>query len=290
MALLCLGPALSVQALSGVADAQTMTNPTRLALLPSGDLAVTDIRQFMVMIWDPHRSRVVRSIPIQGKPLGIAWGWGKMFVGNDSSDTVEVYNAGGRLMYTLGDPGQISRPSDIAIDPKAGLVFVTDAQGSRVVVYDQRGEVVRILPAPGAPPLYQPTGITVDPARGEVLVSDFGKFGYFSSRAWVHIYDYHGNYLDGISGSGSTYGFSRPEGLAVNGRGLIYLADSLRSLVLVFDRDTQQGIALIGEAGTEPGQLLLPVDVVIDEKSRDLYVTNNYHRRVETFAGKGDLP
>lgn len=276
---------------SSATGGESLRAPVRVALMPSGHLLVTDIRLYAVVEWNPRQDRVVRMLSIPGKPVGIAWGWGRIFVGNDTTRSVEVYNRSGRLMYTLGEAGQIGRPSDIAVDSKRKLVFVSDAKGGRVLVYDQRGALLRTLPAPGETPLFQPTGLTVDPVRGEVLVSDFGKAGSFSTEAWVRIYDYDGNYLDGISGKAQAdYGFSRPEGLAVNKQGLIYLVDSLRSQVLVFDRATLQGVALLGEAGTEPGKLLLPVDAVIDEKTNDLYVTNNRHGTVKVFEGQGLSP
>ncbi len=274
-----------------VFGAEGLRAPVRAALMPSGNLLVTDIRLYAVAEWNPHRDRVEWAFDIGGKPVGVAWGWGKIFVGNDTTQSVEVYTRGGRFKYTLGEKGQVGRPSDIAVDSKRNLVFVSDAKGGRVLVYDRRGKLLRTLPAQGQTPLYEPTGLTVDPARKELLVSDFGKASFFSMDAWVKIYDYDGNYLAGIRGKGGeTYGFSRPEGLAVNKQGLIYLVDSLRSVVLVFDRVTLQGIAVLGEAGMNPGQLLLPVDVVIAEKSDDLYVTNNRHMRVEIFEGMGVLP
>jgi DNA-binding beta-propeller fold protein YncE len=272
------------------AGAQDLRAPVRIALLPSRYVLVTDIRLRAVVEWDTRRNRAVRTIPIEGKPVGVAWAWGLILVGNDSKHAVEVYAPGGNLLYTLGEAGQVERPSDIAVDLRRELVFVSDPKRGRVLVYSRKGALLRTLPAPGEQPLYQPTGLAVDPERGEVLVSDFGQNAW-PMEAWLRIYDYQGHYLAGISGDASRdYGFSRPEGLASNGEGQIYLADSLRSQVLVFDRDTLQGVALLGNPGTQPGQLLLPLDVAIDPKSHDLYVTNQRHGTVEVYAGGGVLP
>ena len=76
----------------------------------------------------------------------------------------------------------------------------------------------------------------------------------------------------------------------MNEQGLIYVVDSFRGQVLVFDRDTLQGLEVIGVQGTGSGELLLPLDILIEPKSKDLYVTSNRTKRVEVFSGKGLLP
>ena len=274
------------------AQAEGLRSPIRAALLPSGRLLVTDHDLNAVVVWDARRGRMKRLIGIPGRPVGIAFGWNRLFVGNEATGSVEVYNRRGRLLYLLGgEAGLVSRPTDIAVDSEQGLVFVSDVKGRRVSVFDYRGPLLNVIPAPGAPPLHQPTGLAVDPARGEVLVSDFGKPGMFAMQAWLRIYDYHGHYRGGISG-GAVRGqfFSRPQGLAVDEEGRIYLVDSLRGQVLVFDRDTLQGVAVIGAPGMARGQSLLPLDAVINHRKDFLYVTNNRNRRVEVFAGKGLVP
>lgn len=269
-----------------------LRSPNRTAQMPSGHLLVSDHRLEGVAVWNPHTEQPVRLIRIPGRAMGVAMGWNRLFVGNARTGSVDVTNSGGRLLYVLGgEDGLVKRPSDLAIDLKRGLVFVSDTLGKKVWVFGYRGDLVRTLPAPGEIALDQPTGLTVDPVREEVLVSDYGRAGMFGSKAWVRIYDYEGRHLDSINGSGQPKGFrfSRPQGLVVNEQGLIYLVDSLLGQVLVFDRDTLQGVERIGELGTAPGQLFLPLDAVIDPRTGDLYVTNNRNARVEVFPGQGVL-
>ncbi len=283
-------------ALASAAYAQPrqLKSPNRIALLPSGHLLVSDHRLQGVAVWNPRRQSVVRVIRIPGRAIGIAAGWNRIFVGSELTGSVDVYNLGGRLLYVLGgEDGQIVRPSDIALDLERGLVFVSDSGAGKVLVYDYRGPLLRTLPAPGEPVrLEQPTGLAVNPIRGEVLVSDFGKAGWFSMRAWVRIYDYDGNHLGSISGSGQLreFRFSRPQGIASTEQGLIYVVDSLSGRVIVFERETLQGVAIIGELGQGPGQLYLPLDALVAPRSGNLYVTSNRTARVEVFSGGGALP
>jgi DNA-binding beta-propeller fold protein YncE len=281
----------------------TIESPVRLTVMERGNLLVSDHAGNRVLEWDPTTNEVVKTFDIRGIPgpeedipgraTGIAYGWGRVFVGNEITRSVEVYSRSGRFQSVLGgQPGQVSRPNDIVVDADAGLVFVVDVGTQKVLVYDSGGILLRTLPAQGAEPLYRPAALTVDPTLGEVLVSDFGKIGSFSTKPKVNIYDYYGNDMGQISGSSQLpeYRFSAPQGLAVNEQGLIYLVDSFRGQVLVFDRMTGQGVATIGEPGRGPGNLLFPLDVDIDPKTSDVYVTNYRLGRIEVFKGMGLLP
>lgn len=280
-------------------QAQDFPSPVRIAEMPTGNLLVADSRRQALLIWNPQSASVVRVVDAPGRPVSVAFGWGYFFVGNELTQSVDMLELRkGKLRKILGGKKfHIERPSDIALDIEQNLVFVTDSATASVLVFDRRsGDLLRKLPAPGQPPLYRPTGLAVDPVRGEVLVSDFGD--RFNPDASISIYDYDGIFkasINGSAGCGSfgcsnPYVFSRPQGLAVNSQGLIYLVDSLLSTILVFDRDTTDGVATIGNKGKGPGQLWLPLDLVIGKDSNDLYVTNNRNGRLEEYPGQGLLP
>ena len=276
--------------------AQDFVSPTRIAHgVAAGEILVSDWRLQAIVSWKPGTKRKAKTIPVPGRPVSVAYGWDRYFVGNESTWTVDVIDKKGRLLYTLGDDFLIQRPSDIAVDIDQELVFVTDPKNARVLKFHRDGALLSTLPAAGQPSLNMPTGITVDPVRGEVLVSDFNLYG----DASVKIYDYSGVLratIDGNAGCGwfscntGPGNFSRPQGLAVNEQGYIYVVDSLRGQVLVFDRETLRSVDVIGVQGTGPDDLLLPLDVLIEPKSKDLYVTSNRNRRVQVFSGKGLLP
>lgn len=277
--------------------AQDYASPTRIAHgATTGEILVSDSSLQAILSNATDKKGRLVTISVPGRPVSVAYGWEKYYVGNESTQTVDVVNRKGRRLYTLGGKDfLIQRPSDIAVDIDQELVFVTDPINSRVLVFHSDGTLLSTLPATGQPPLYMPTGIAVDPIRGEVLVSDFGSGG----EATINIYDYNGSLLATIFGnagcgwfscSTGPGNFSRPQGLTVNDQGLIYVVDSFRGQVLVFDRETLQGIEVIGVQGTDSGELFLPLDVLIDAQSKDLYVTNNRNRRVEVFSGKGLLP
>jgi len=275
------------------AQDQYFPSPVRIAQGESGQILVVDSLQEAVISWKPGRQGKASTISVPGRPVSVAAGWNRFFVGNERTQTVDVVNKKGRLLYTLGGDGvYIPRPSDIALDIDQGLVFVTDPIGARVLIFDKAGALLQTIPAAGQKALKAPTGIFVDTLRGEILVSDFEAAGnWFSAAGGVLIYDYQGNHLATVAGNQpGGYDFARPQGIAVNTQGLIYLVDSFRGQVLIFDRETQLGVATLGEVGSEPGRLLLPLDILIDPDSNDVYVTNNRNQRIEVFRGKGVQP
>lgn len=279
---------------AGTAHAQTdyFPSPVRIALGEKGELLVADSRSQLVVSTYPGKGRKPATVDVPGRPVSVASGWNRLYVGNERTQTVDVLDRRGHLLFTLGGEGfYIPRPSDISIDRAAGLVFVTDTANARVLVFDPDGALLRTIPSAGQRPLAAPTGVTVDPVRGEVLVSDFEAAGNsFMKAGGVLIYDYEGIFRAMIRGDqAGGYDFARPQGLAVNSQGLVYLVDSFRGQVLIFDRNTLQGVATLGVSGMDPGELLLPLDIVIDDDTNDVYVTNNRNQRIERYAGKGVL-
>ena len=267
-----------------------MESPARLSHGPEGLLLVTDYNTQEVLIMNKKTLKRVRSITVKGRPLGIAWARGRIYVGNESSGSVEVYNPAGKWMYTLGGtPGQIRQPSDIAVDEQLGRVFVVDGYENSVKVFDLEGAEMDSIGSSGAVKLVDPTGITLDAGREEVLISDYGDPA-LDIDAKIFIFGYAGNYLGEIAGdANTTVRFSRPQGLAVDS-GNIFMVDGMLGQILVFDRESTVMVKTLGEFGTEPGQLQLPLDVVIDLPSGDVYVTNNRAQRVELFAEGGLVP
>ena len=131
-------------ALITAAQAQPLLSPARLAPLPERHLLVTDVRLQTLLMWDSRRETAVRSLNIPGRPVSVALGWKKLFVGTEITQAVDVLNMGGKLQYILGGENfHISRPSDIALDIEKGWVFVTDTDSGRVLIFDKKGALLR---------------------------------------------------------------------------------------------------------------------------------------------------
>jgi DNA-binding beta-propeller fold protein YncE len=278
---------------SSAGEPPPLSSPARIALLPDGDLLVSDYKRRMVFTIDGGSLEVLDAFSVQGRLMGVAVGEKRIFVGNESDGDVEVYNRKGKLLKRLGDEeGLVKLPSDIAVDRDKGLVFVVDAYEGVVLVFDPGGPLLYTIPAPGVvqEQLTAPTGIALDEERGEAVISDYGDPAS-GIPARIKVYGYSGLFRFWISGDAVSeeYRFSRPQGLAVDKSGNIFMADGMLGKVLVFDRVSRQGIKAIGEFGSEEGQLFLPLDVVVDAATDDVFVTNNRPGRIEAFRDGGAL-
>ncbi|MEE9230838.1 MAG: hypothetical protein V3U86_09050 [Acidobacteriota bacterium] len=292
------GAAISVLASAvSICACVPLRSPVRLTLMPKGKLAVSEPDWNRVVIVDSAKLKVVDEIDIR-RPLGVAWGWNRLLVGNGSTQSIQIYqrHRGGRWSRGNELGGKklpVPEPSDIAVDETRNLVFVLSAGRKSVMVFSIDGSFLRAI---GQGPieaerLLNPTGVEVDVTRQEVLVSDYGD-PRSRLAARVRIYDYAGNHLAEIRGDSRQDGFefSRPQGLVSDHAGHIFIVDALLGKVLVFDRATLKGVKTLGSYGSEPGQLMLPLDVAIDTRSMDVLVTNNRPARIEMFEQGAVVP
>lgn len=231
---------------------------------------------------------VVRALAVPGAPLGIAWARNLLFVGNASTQSVDVYLAAtGQWLYSLGGQGAIGDPKDIAVDPRLGLVFVLDGQAGMVKVFRLSGrELLYTVSGPGTAQydLQNPTAIALDPVLRELLVSDYGDPRLRWLPPSVKIFSYEGAPLSIISGRLGMLGqrFSRPQGLTVDGEGRILMTEAVAGEVQVLDRQSGALLGTIGEWGRDAGQLRLPLDVLVDRHQRAIVISNG-NRRLEIF-------
>ena len=271
--------------------------PVRLAKAGSRRIYLTDSEQRRVLRLEGQHLRAVHAFNVSGVPLGIAWFDGKLYVGSETYHRVDVYDEEGNWLHHLGSPvATFGKPTDIAIDSSGTRAYVVDGEEKVVKVFElesETGSQIGTIPSggPSESLLANPTGIALDEVRGEVLVSDFGN-----PLAWVYarvqVFDYAGNLLQTISGREGMMGnrFSRPQGLAVDGEGHIFLVESLLGTVFVLDRVSGATLATIGEYGFAEGQLALPLDVMFDGRQQALYVTNHLHGSVEVLSTRRVIP
>ena len=265
-------------------------NPMRLALTPEGNLLVSDYHLGMIVTINSKDLKATRWFPVEGKPLGVAYAKGHIYVGNASKKCVEVYARGGKKLFRLD--GVVKHPTDIAVDEKDNYVFVVDGAGKSVKVFHSiKGTFIRAIPSsPDNNILAGPTGIAVDPVNKEVFVSDYGDDS-LNIKPRIQVFDYNGNVLDTISGKKGMFGmrFSRPQGLAVDGAGHVFMVDCYSGEIMAFDRYNGSLLKTLGGFGTGPGQLQLPLDIVINPNSNDIFVTNNRAATIEIFPKGGQL-
>ena len=283
------------------ADIPEMRSPVRLDRAPDGNIIVSDFSTRAVYYLDPSTLERVGAFRVPEKPGGIAISGETVYVANGYTGNVQAFSyTTGALLYNLGQGTQnlVPRPADMALDdtPGVGKLFVVSQGVKRVEVFALDGSYVGEFPAAGAPSaelLLNPTGIVLDKSGQKVYVSDFGKGTAFAAPvAKIQVYSYAGVYLGSISGNSTSlaaeYQFSCPQGMALTSGGNLIVVDSLLGKALILDISTLSmpvGVKSVGTLGRGVGELMLPLDVLLDYASGDLYITNNQRGTVSLFAG-----
>ena len=247
-------------------------------------LLVTDAGKMTVNEIDPQNMGVVEELFIvEGLPLGIAEHNHLIYVGNRSTGSVDVYSSnrtrsrdstGSRLVSRI-ETDEPMQPNDIAIDSMKDRLFVADGLANDVKVFDLSGRLVRTIDGFGD--LFDPKSVAIHPLSESIAVTDSGdpKTGIPAS---VQVYDYSGSQLLRKTG-----GFSAPRGVALS-IDRLFVADALLGQVLVFNRENGTLLGTFGSFGTDPKQLLFPIDLAFDETSELLYVVNNRMGNIVTYT------
>ena len=272
-----------------------LQSPARIAVDGMGNLLVSDRWQKAIFTVSQNGRKVRKLFDVDGRPEAIGWLDTRIFVGNTAEQRMEVYSLQGTLLGVLGGAGTVvAGPTDLAIDAGLNRLFVVDKLAKDVKVFDistQLGTSLGTIGAVGLTPqeFQFPTGITIDPISQELYVSDFGDLDVLDPR--IMIFRYDGTFqafIGSDSGGGQSY-FFRPQGLALGATGHVFVTDSWFGQVRVMDRASGALVGTIGAYGEGPGEMRLPLDLVIHGAGNDVFVTNNRLRRIEAYAQGGNL-
>lgn len=213
-----------------------------------------------------------------------------------------------------------SRPMGVAVTSSGDRLFVGETGGEHTArIFDAQGnQVATLVPPESTAGDHVPTYLALNPATGDVLVSD-------RPSASIYVFDAGGRYLRtvtppseaqdwqplgmtfdaagslyvvdvgslphvvrvlDVSGSqtrviGASEGMSFPNGVAVDDAGYVYVTDSNNGRLLVFDRDGSV-VATVAR-GVGPGKLGLPRGVAVDGRGR-VYVADATGQAVSVYS------
>jgi NHL repeat len=200
---------------------------------------------------------------------------------NDNQHCIKKYTPEGKLVLTIGIEGQeaekwsgkpFNRPTNMAISPNTGDVYVTDGYGnSRVHRYTSEGKHIVSWGAPGVDPgdFQVPHNVVIDDAEN-VYVTDRENYR-------LQVFDNQGN-LKTI-----WQNIYRPQALCMDREGTIYIGEQLMENELfdygkvghrlnAYSKDGTR-LARIGDAmiGDGPTQFIAPHGFGVDSNG-NLYV------------------
>jgi ABC-type Fe3+ transport system permease subunit/DNA-binding beta-propeller fold protein YncE len=200
----------------------------------------------------------------------------------DMTGRVQKFSSNGVFLLSWQMP-EISRgkPKGMGIAGD-GSIMVLEPHYSRLNFFTPEGKLIRQWGQRGtnAGQFWLPRAVVAN-SRGEIWVCEFGvieRIQRFNADT--------GKWLAGFGTFGSGPGeFSRAEGLAVDSKDHLYVADSCNHRIQIFDGNGQW-LATYGRAGSGLGELSYPYDICVDADGNQ-FVCEFGNSRIQVFDSQG---
>lgn len=181
------------------------------------------------------------------------------------------------LEFLVGKPKEVHRTiikpfGVILVDHK---VMVADTAAPRIVMLDMQKRTFEQFGRQGRGALRKPINIRRGP-EGRLYVTD-------TLRNQVVVFDTEGTYIGSI-GDGEEF---RPSDVAVTGDE-VYILDTGKHSIKVYDKETATLKRTLGELGMEPGQFRYPTNMVLDGDG-NLLVSDSMNFRVQKISPQGEV-
>jgi len=199
----------------------------------------------------------------------------RLYVVDSVLHEVCIFDSKGKFGSSFGSE-QLIRPSGIAYCPERDKLFVSDAGGHVIQVFDKSGELLQTIGSRGVEPgqFNFPTHLCVDES-GKLYVSDTLNYR-------VQVFSPEENSWKTFGGHGDRPGyFAHPAGIATDSFGHIYVTDRQFENIQIFDHEGKILLA-IGHEGAGLGEFWLPAGIFIDDRNR-IYVADSFNKRVQVF-------
>lgn len=255
--------------------------PTNVAVDSSGNVYVVDSKNDALTISSGDGS-VLGTYELLSTPISVAVaGNGSIYVGNAGNGSVDVLNKDLSLSGKLGKGnGEFAKPGSIAIAAN-GDVYVTDGKNNVVKVYNSNRSLKTSFGEAGTGngQFNFPTSIAINEKRNEVLVTDIKAV---DGAYLVQAFSKAGNFLKGLVKYGQGEGeLIRPLGIAVDEESRIYISDTLKNVVQVYDGN---GNFLKSLTDGTDASLKTPMGLDFCSKTSRLFVASSNSSKVETFG------
>jgi ABC-type Fe3+ transport system permease subunit/DNA-binding beta-propeller fold protein YncE len=201
----------------------------------------------------------------------------------DMTGRVQKFSSNGVFLFSWQMPQtDLGKPKGMCLDGDGNIVVI-EPHYARVNHYDTTGKLVAQWGVKGtnAGQIGFPRAVAVN-SRGELFVSEY------SQTERVQRFAAHGvKFLDGFGQMGDQPGeFNRAEGLCVDRRDQLYVADSCNHRVQVFSGEGKF-VRAFGHAGSGRGELSYPYDLRVDVAGR-VIVCEFGNSRIQIFDEHGE--
>lgn len=218
-------------------------------------------------------------------PLGVAVDEsGNVFVTDSTKNRVLVFDANGSFVFSFGTLGEAAGKLGYpyGVDVYQDRVYVAEVENARVQVFSAAGDFLEVLITGSSLPEiggFQPAGLAVSRKTGDVYITD--TIGHR-----VIVLDSKGKLKFTVGRPGNGAGeLAYPNGVALDEKGNIYVADSNNARVQVFSPDGQKVIRSFDGETRGEGKFSLPRSVSVGPRG-NLWVTDTLNHRFSMYDGE----
>ena len=200
----------------------------------------------------------------------------------DITARIQVFSTTGEFIAGWQTPVHFNgRPTGMSID-RAGNSRVADTHYFRVLTYSPDGRLLDTFGGTNghAPGEFGFVTDVVNDSEGNFYVSEYGEYDR------IQKFSRGGEFLFEFGGHGDEPGkFARPQSMALDAEGHLWVSDACNHRVQVFDSSGQL-IKLWGTHGEALGELAYPYGLLLDEQGH-VYVSEFGDHRVQKFTLDG---
>ncbi|WP_374688856.1 6-bladed beta-propeller [Promineifilum sp.] len=175
--------------------------------------------------------------------------------------------------------GTYRQPRDIAVDA-TGNFYVTDHRNSRVTKLSPAGKLLLQIGGPGRQPsnLLRPNAIAISGTTLAVADTENNRIAFYNTT--------NGSFIRWLGAQGTGNGqFDRPNGVAYDAAGNLYVADTWNHRIQVFNASLTY-LRQWGTLGSGAGQFRFPAHLDLDATG-NVYVSDSNNHRLQVFTGNG---
>lgn len=262
-----------------------LESPFQVATDSKHRLIVSDPARHSVDVLDPKGKTSFTILGGDGHrlqlPAGVAVdAHDNIYIADSARGMLLVYDRNGVFLRYIGQihgENWYVFPTGVAIDRKAGHLFVADSPRNLIFMLDLEGNVLKRLGTDKRVgkigiELEFPTRIAVN--QQEIVVLDTG-----GSR--VQVMDRDCNLLQSFTVPKAQQLQANEGGLALDQAGNIYLSDPVASTLTLYSPEGRL-LATFGQKGYETGEFDSPQGLWVDEGSH-IYIAEKENARVQVF-------
>jgi len=247
-----------------------------------------------VHVIDPQRKSSFTILGGQGRrlqlPAGVAVdAQDNIHIADSGRGIILVYDQYGNFVRYIGNrqgENMYQRPTGIAIDRNAGVIYLADTDRNLILMLDLQGNILKSI----GKPRYEPAsdGLrrreVLEPrefnAPTELALGDYELVVLDSAGTRVRVTDLNGNLQETFMVTDGQQS-DRGDGVGIDTEDNIYVSYAGSSEIGVYSRNGRL-LGRFGHAGSRAGEFIAPRGLWVDLNDR-LYVADTQNSRIQLF-------